>query len=78
MFEKTTQKLIKEAADAGLELLGPAKSNHYKGGLTPPKNKEEKKKQARANSSYRHYKFTGCGHKQDLKTGSNKRNCCAG
>ena len=43
MFEKTTQKLIKEAADAGLELLGPAKSNHYKGGLTPPINKEEKK-----------------------------------
>jgi hypothetical protein len=43
MFEKTTQKLTKEAADAGLELLGPAKSNHYKDGLTLHKNKEEKK-----------------------------------
>ena len=38
MFEKTTQKLIKEAAGVGLELLGSAKYDHYKNGLTSPKN----------------------------------------
>ena len=43
MFEKTTQKLIKEAAGVGLELLGSAKYDHYKNGLTPSKNEEEKK-----------------------------------
>ena len=42
MFEKTTQKLIKEAADVGLKLLGPAKYDHYKDGLTPPKSDNDK------------------------------------
>jgi len=34
VFEKTTQKLIKEAADVGLKLLGPAKYDHYNSRIT--------------------------------------------